>query len=133
VKKDTGSPGEGASPHHEHRIERLIDHLPERFQTTVRWLRRPSLRWIRMLAGVLFIAGSFLSILPIFGLWMLPLGLLLLAEDIAPLRRARNRILDWIERRRPDWFTTADAGCRTRPATPQSSIAGGPSSTGTHR
>ena len=87
--------------HHEHRIQRLIHRLPERLQTIIRWLRRPGLRWVRLVAGVLFIAGSFLSILPIFGIWMLPLGLMLLAEDIAPLRRARDRVLDWIERRRP--------------------------------
>ena len=112
---------EKTSQHHDHRIERLIDQLPNRFRTTIRWLRRPSLRWVRMLAGVLLIAGSFLSILPIFGLWMLPLGLMLLAEDIAPLRRVRDRILDWIERHRPHWFTSSDAGCRTQSSTPQSS------------
>jgi hypothetical protein len=138
VKKDIGlpcvsaAPRDEALPHHEHRIEQLIDHLPDRFRTTIRWLRRPSLRWLRMVAGVLFIAGSFLSILPIFGLWMLPLGLMLLAEDIAPLRRARNRILDWIERHRPHWFTTSDVECRTQSSRPQSSIAGRPSSAGTH-
>lgn len=71
---------------------------------TVRWLRRPALRRVRLVAGVLFIAGAFLSVLPLFGIWMLPLGLMLLAEDIPPLRRARNRLLDWIERHRPDWF-----------------------------
>ena len=48
---------------------------------------------------MLLILGGVLSILPILGLWMLPLGLILLAEDIAPLRRARDRLLDWIERR----------------------------------
>ena len=115
------APREKTSRHHEHRIERLIDQLPGRFRTTIRWLRRPSLRWVRMPAGVLLIAGAFLSILPIFGLWMLPLGLMLLAEDIAPLRRVRDRVLDWIERRRPHWFTTGDAGRRTQSSTPQSS------------
>jgi hypothetical protein len=34
---------------------------------------------------------------------MLPLGLVLLAEDVPLLRRARDRLLDWIERRRPQW------------------------------
>ena len=109
-----------ASRHHEHRIERLIDHLPDRLQSTVRWLRQPSLRWVRMVAGVLFIAGSFLSILPLFGLWMLPLGLLLLAEDIAPLRRARNWILDWIQRHRPHWFAGSGAEGRTQSSIPRS-------------
>jgi hypothetical protein len=82
------------------RLEMLIDRLPTRLQTTVRWLRRPSSRWARVPAGILLIAGGVLSILPLLGIWMLPLGLILLSEDIGPLRRARERILDWIERRR---------------------------------
>jgi len=95
---------------HEHRVERLIDRLPERLRTTVRWLRRPSSRWVRAPAGLLLVGASLLSILPFFGLWMLPLGLMLLAEDVPPLRRARERLLAWIERRRPNWFTTKPAG-----------------------
>jgi hypothetical protein len=59
----------------------------------------------------LLIIGGRLAILPAFGLWMLPLGLMLLADDIPPLRRFRDRALDWLERRRPDWF--AAAGCTT--------------------
>jgi hypothetical protein len=35
---------------------------------------------------------------------MFPLGLMLLADDIPPLRRSRDRALDWLERRRPNWF-----------------------------
>src|SRR5689334_18588854 len=76
MNQDGGTAG-GASPtrgvaseHHERRLERLIDRLPERLQKIIRWLRRPGLRWVRLVAGVLFIAGSFLSILPIFGIWM---------------------------------------------------------------
>ena len=45
-----------------------------------------------------------LGFLPILGLRMLPLGLLLLAEDVPPLKSARARILDWIERRHPNWL-----------------------------
>jgi hypothetical protein len=37
---------------------------------------------------------------------VLPLGLILLAEDVLPLRRARDRFLEWIEHHRPNWFTT---------------------------
>lgn len=39
------------------------------------------------------ILGSFLWILPVFGLWMLPLGLLLLAFDVPRLRPAVSRLL----------------------------------------
>ena len=38
---------------------------------------------------------------------MFPLGLMLLADDILPLRRFRDRALDWLERRRPHWFAAA--------------------------
>jgi hypothetical protein len=121
-----------SSPANEQRIERLIDRLPERLQTTIRCLRRPTLRWVRVPAGVLFIAGSFLSILPLFGVWMLPLGLMLLAEDIPPLRRVRDRFLDWVERHRPHWFAGVHAGSRTRAEAPCSaSIAGGDRSAAT--
>jgi len=100
---------------HEHRVERLIDRLPERLRTTVRWLRRPSSRWVRAPAGLLLVGASLLSILPFFGLWMLPLGLMLLAEDVPPLRRARERLLAWIERRRPNWFSTKHASAQAVP------------------
>jgi hypothetical protein len=85
-------------------IERLIARLPPKLQSAVRWLRRPSSRLARIAAGILLICGGFLSILPIFGLWMLPLGLILLAEDIPAIGRLRDRLLDWIERRRPHWL-----------------------------
>ena len=52
-------------------------------------------------AGLLLILGGVLSFLPIRGIWMLPLGLLLLAEDLPVLRSWRSRILDLIERHRP--------------------------------
>jgi hypothetical protein len=81
-----------------------FDRLPERFRSTIRWLRQPSFFWIRIPAGVLLICGGVLFFLPVFALWMLPLGLMLLAEDVAPLRSARSWILDWIERRRPHWL-----------------------------
>jgi hypothetical protein len=58
--------------------------------------------------GVLLIVGGLLAVLPVFGLWMLPLGLLILSEDVPALRRARKWLLDWIERRRPSWFANGD-------------------------
>jgi len=98
---------EGVARSHEHRIERLIGRLPNALQPTIRWLRRPSSRWVRIPAGVLLIGGGILSVLPLLGIWMLPLGLMLLAEDLPPLRRVRDRVLDWIARHRPHWFAEA--------------------------
>jgi hypothetical protein len=48
--------------------------------------------------------SGFLAILPVFGLWMLPLALIPLAEDLPVVRRGVMRTLDWLERRRPNWF-----------------------------
>jgi hypothetical protein len=93
----------------ERRIELLIQRLPRGLQPKVRWLRRPSARFARISAGVLLILAGLLFFLPVFGLWMLPLGLLLLAEDIKPLRRGSGNILAWIEHRRPHWLGLAPA------------------------
>jgi len=88
----------------ERRLELLIRRLPEVVQNKVRWLLQPSARWVRIPAGLLLMVGGVFSILPVLGLWMLPLGLVLLAEDIPPLRRGTDRVLAWIEHRRPHWM-----------------------------
>jgi hypothetical protein len=48
-------------------------------------------------------ARGVVSFLPILGLWMLPLGILLLAQDIPFLRRPKGRALVWLERRWARW------------------------------
>jgi len=91
----------------ERRLRRLLRRLPGRMQAITRWLRKPASKWARLPAGVFLIIGGFLAVLPFFGLWMLPLGLILLAEDIPQLRRLRDRALHWLERRHPHWFAAA--------------------------
>jgi hypothetical protein len=87
------------------RIDRLIDRLPgRRLRAAVRRLRAPGARWLRLPAGLLLIVGGLFSFLPVLGIWMLPLGLLLLAEDVPAVRRLTDRMLDWIERRWPHLF-----------------------------
>jgi hypothetical protein len=94
--------------HHDPRLERLIEYLPERWRGTARWLREPAARWVRIPIGILFLIGGFLAFLPLLGLWMFPVGLILLAEDLSPLRRLRTRMLDWAERRWPHVFAHRD-------------------------
>ncbi len=86
--------------HHERRLEQLIERLPKRWRAAIGWLRQPSRRWLRIAVGTLLIIGSVLSILPVFGLWMLPLGVVLLAEDVPFLRRLTDRVIEWIQRQR---------------------------------
>lgn len=100
----TRFPPPGDARDRERRLERLIRRLPARVADAVRWLRRPSSRWARIPMALLFLAGGVLFILPFLGLWMLPLGLALLAEDVPPLRRRTDRVLAWIECRRPHWM-----------------------------
>jgi hypothetical protein len=69
---------------HERRLQRLIRRLPGKMQAITRWLRRPASRWARIPAGVFLIIGGCLSILPFLGLWMLPLGLVLLPKTSRP-------------------------------------------------
>jgi hypothetical protein len=76
----------------ERRLRRLLRRLPSRMQAITRWLRKPACRWARLPACILLIIGGCLAILPVFGLWMFPLGLMLLADDIPPLRRSRARL-----------------------------------------
>src|SRR5260370_33810282 len=64
-----------------------------------RWLRRPSSRLVRIPLAVLLVVGGICSFLPIRGLWMLPLGLLLIAQDVPLLQKPLARMLGWIERK----------------------------------
>ena len=82
----------------------LIDQLPASFQRFALWLRQPSSRWVRIPAGMLLIVGSFLAVLPIFGLWMLPLGMVLLSQDVPFIKTLIDRLLAWVERRHPRWL-----------------------------
>jgi hypothetical protein len=72
------------------RLEQLIDRLPRFLRSSVRWLRQPSLIWLRIPAGIVLIVGGLLSFLPILGLWMLPLGAMLLSDDLSSLRPWRT-------------------------------------------
>ncbi len=104
TERDAGETPDDAEALAAHRVERLIERLPPRLKQSVRWLRKPSSRWARIPAGLLFCFGRVLWMLPVLGLWMLPLGILLLADDIAPLRRGRTSLLERLERQRPQWF-----------------------------
>ncbi len=69
--------------------------LPERVARVVRRLRHPDARWIRIPVGIIAIVGGVFSFLPVLGIWMLPLGLLLLAYDIPILRKPIGRFTIW--------------------------------------
>ena len=55
--------------------------------------RLPKSRAARIVVGILLLLGGALGFLPVLGFWMIPLGLLVLSQDIAFARRLRRRLL----------------------------------------
>ena len=95
-------------------LDRLEHELPRGIRRLIRWLREPSARWARIPIGVALILGGAFSILPLLGLWMLPLGLLMLAQDIPFLRRPTRKGLLWAEKRWIRWRHSRQRGADTR-------------------
>lgn len=85
----------------EARLDRQFERLGRQVPATagfLRWVRQPHLHLVRIPLAILLILGGIFSILPILGLWMLPLGLLVLAVDIPPLRRPIGNLLVRMQR-----------------------------------
>jgi hypothetical protein len=80
-------------------VGRLEKKLPDALSRIIRRLREPSARWVRIPLAIVFICGGLFGFLPVLGLWMLPLGVLLLAQDLTFLRKPTRRALVWLERR----------------------------------
>lgn len=67
-------------------------------------LRRDSWRLVRVPIALLLIVGGVISFLPFLGIWMLPLGLLLLAIDLPFLRGPISALLIRLRRRISIWM-----------------------------
>ena len=70
-------------------FDRIARHIPQT-AGILEHLRRPGARWFRIPLGIVLIFGGIFSFLPVLGIWMLPLGLLLLALDLAFLQGPVN-------------------------------------------
>jgi hypothetical protein len=60
----------------------------------------PSWAPLRIALGIAFLIGGLFSILPVLGLWMIPVGVLILSIDLPPVRRFRRRTVAWYGRSR---------------------------------
>lgn len=69
--------------------------VPQGVARLIRRMRHPGARRARIPVGLLLIAGGLLSFLPVLGIWMLPLGLLLIANDVPALQRPVGRSTIW--------------------------------------
>lgn len=84
------------------RFDRQFSALERQFPPLgkpLRAIRTGRWRFVRLPAAILLICGGFLAILPIFNLWMLPIGLLLLAVDLPFLQGPIGAMLVRIRRR----------------------------------
>jgi len=74
-------------------MDRLQNHIPSLVGHNLNRLREKRAIWVRVLTGVaLIVAWGFLP-LPVVGIWMLPVGLALLAHDIPIVRVPIARLL----------------------------------------
>ena len=78
-------------------FEMINRRVPTRVSEFIRWLRKPSSFAARLAVALLLILGGIFSFLPVLGIWMLPLGLLLIAQDVPLLQKPLVSLLAWIE------------------------------------
>jgi hypothetical protein len=80
-------------------FEMINRRVPTRVSEFIRWLRKPSSFAARLAVALLLILGGIFSFLPVLGIWMLPLGLLLIAQDVPFLQKPLVSLLAWIEKK----------------------------------
>ena len=78
-------------------FEMINRRVPMRVSEFIRWLRKPSSFAARLAVALLLILGGIFSFLPVLGIWMLPLGLLFIAQDVPFLQKPLVRSLTWME------------------------------------
>ena len=81
----------------EHYISEKLDRLPPRIARAVHNLRNARPAWLRLVAAALLMLGGLLWFLPLVGIWMLPLGLILVADQFPATKRLLVKLLLRIE------------------------------------
>lgn len=86
------------------RLDRQFDRISREVPASagfLRWVRKPGMALIRVPLGLVLIVGGIFSFLPVLGLWMLPLGLAILAIDLpflkGPVGGSIVRLRRWFE------------------------------------
>jgi hypothetical protein len=78
-------------------LDRLGAYLPDWVCRTVKWLRKPDRLVARISVSLVLVVGGFFSFLPVLGLWMLPLGLIIISQDPTFLQRPLVAAFGWAE------------------------------------
>ena len=83
----------------------LIDRrVPTSVSKFIWWLRLPSSFAVRLVIAILLVLGGIFSFLPVLGVWMLPLGFLLIAQDVPFLQKPLVSAFAWVEIKY-EWLT----------------------------
>jgi hypothetical protein len=80
--------------------EKFRRRLPDWMAKSLRSLAQSS-AWLRWPAALVLIMAGVFGFLPVLGFWMVPLGLVLIVQDIPPLREPLTRLFAYIERKWP--------------------------------
>ena len=87
------------APDFDEEMDRLQGHMPDWAGRNFDRLRQPEAVWVRVPAGIALIGGGVLSFLPVLGIWMLPVGVALLACDVRPMQPPLARALRFANRK----------------------------------
>jgi hypothetical protein len=89
------------NPDFHEEMDRFQNHIPRLIGRNLNRLRRERAIWVRLPTGVALVGGGVLGFLPlpIVSIWMLPVGLALLAHDIPTIRAPIARFLHFTNRK----------------------------------
>lgn len=80
-------------------VETYADKIPQPLGRLIKWMRKPDLRWLRLVVGIMLVIFGCVGFLPILGFWMVPLGLIILAQDSKWLQGPTLKAITWLERK----------------------------------
>ncbi len=83
------------------RLDRQFDRIARQVPASagfLTWVRQPHMHLVRIPLAILLILGGVFSFLPVLGIWMLPLGLAVLAVDVPPLKKPVGDLLVRLQR-----------------------------------
>jgi hypothetical protein len=78
-------------------LERLLKALPSGISRLFTRVMHPDASRVRRPLAVIMIVGGLCGFLPILGFWMLPVGLILIGEDIPVVKRLTLRALGTLQ------------------------------------
>ena len=79
-------------------LERFEGLVPPVLGKLLAYTQRPGTFHYRLPIALLFIVGGCAGFLPILGFWMVPVGLMLIVQDVRPARRPMSRALAFANR-----------------------------------